>query len=183
MKITKSHADEAAPKIYYGTALKISGISVTILKIICWYGLIFDGLKDNLLISGYILKTEPERIMTTIDTLLPENFTIPPLVAIISINVFLIFCIKMRTFSYEYCTWIEGKAGNFLKFVDNCGLSVCYYNCIQCTLLYSGYPPQNLALHFLIFGPKIWPIFAVNRLNWHCCLTGSSKTAPIICCA
>ena len=107
MKITKSHA----------------GISVTILKIICWYGLIIDGLKDNLLISGYILKTEPERIMTTIDTLLPENFTMPPLVAIISINVCLILCISMRKFSYENCTWIEGPAGNFLKFVDNCGLS------------------------------------------------------------
>ena len=23
----------------------------------------------------------------------------------------------------------------------------------------------------------IWPIFAVNRLNWQCCLAGSSKTA------
>ena len=128
MKITKSQADEAAPKKNHETAQTIFGISVTILKIICWYGLIFDGLKDNLLISGYILKTEPERIMTTIDTLLPENFTIPPLVAIISINFFLIVCIMMRKFSYEYCTWIEGKAGNFLKFVDNCGLSVCYYN-------------------------------------------------------
>ena len=21
----------------------------------------------------------------------------------------------------------------------------------------------------------IWPIFAVNRLNWHCCLAGSSR--------
>ena len=128
MKITKSLADEAAQKDYYGTTLTISGISVTILKIICWYGIIFDGVKDNLLISGYILKTEPERIMTTLDTLLPENFTIPPLVAIISINVFLICCIKMRKFSYEDCSWIEGKAGNFLKLVDNCGLSVCYCN-------------------------------------------------------
>ena len=107
MKFTKSHAC----------------ISFTILKIICWYGLIIDGLKDNLLISGYILKTEPERIMTTIDTLLPENFTMPPLVAIISINVCLILCISMRKFSYENCTWIEGPAGNFLKFVDNGGLS------------------------------------------------------------
>ena len=26
----------------------------------------------------------------------------------------------------------------------------------------------------------IWPIFAVNRLNWQCCLAGSSKTAPRI---
>ena len=23
----------------------------------------------------------------------------------------------------------------------------------------------------------IWPIFVVNRLNWQCCLAGSSKTA------
>ena len=75
MKIAKSLADEAAQKDYYGTALTISGISVTILKIICWYGIIFDGVKDNLLISGYILKTKPERIMTTIDTSLLENFT------------------------------------------------------------------------------------------------------------
>ena len=127
MKVTKSLADEAAQKDYYGTALTISGISVTILKIICWYGIIFDGVKDKLLISGYILKMEPERIMTTIDTLLPENSTISPLVAIISINVCLIFCIMMRKFSYESYTWIEGEAGNFLKFVDNCGLSVCYH--------------------------------------------------------
>ena len=27
---------------------------------------------------------------------------------------------------------------------------------------------------------SIWPIFAVNRLNWQCCLAGSSKTAPRI---
>ena len=74
-KIAKSLADEAAQKDYYGTALTISGISVTILKIICWYGIIFDGVKDKLLISGYILKTKPERIMTTIDTSLLENFT------------------------------------------------------------------------------------------------------------
>ena len=26
----------------------------------------------------------------------------------------------------------------------------------------------------------IWPIFAVNRLNWQCCLAGSSKRAPRI---
>ena len=26
----------------------------------------------------------------------------------------------------------------------------------------------------------ICPIFAVNRLNWQCCLAGSSKTAPRI---
>ena len=26
----------------------------------------------------------------------------------------------------------------------------------------------------------IWPIFAVNRLNWQCCLAVSSKTAPRI---
>ena len=26
----------------------------------------------------------------------------------------------------------------------------------------------------------IWPIFAVNRLNWQCCLAGSSKTATRI---
>ena len=24
----------------------------------------------------------------------------------------------------------------------------------------------------------IWHIFVVNRLNWQCCLAGSSKTAP-----
>ena len=24
----------------------------------------------------------------------------------------------------------------------------------------------------------IWPIFLVDRLNWQCCLAGSSKTAP-----
>ena len=24
----------------------------------------------------------------------------------------------------------------------------------------------------------IWPIFAVNRLKWQCCLASSSKTAP-----
>ena len=27
---------------------------------------------------------------------------------------------------------------------------------------------------------SIWPIFLVDRLNWHCCLAGSSKTAPRI---
>ena len=26
----------------------------------------------------------------------------------------------------------------------------------------------------------IWPIFAVNRLNWQCCLAGTSKTDPRI---
>ena len=26
----------------------------------------------------------------------------------------------------------------------------------------------------------IWPIFVVDRLNWQCCLAGSSKTAPRI---
>ena len=26
----------------------------------------------------------------------------------------------------------------------------------------------------------IWPIFEVNGLDWHCCLAGSSKTAPRI---
>ena len=26
----------------------------------------------------------------------------------------------------------------------------------------------------------IWPIFEVNKLNWQCCLAGSSKTAPRI---
>ena len=26
----------------------------------------------------------------------------------------------------------------------------------------------------------IWPVFKVNRLNWQCCLAGSSKTAPKI---
>ena len=26
----------------------------------------------------------------------------------------------------------------------------------------------------------IWPIFVVNRLNWQCCLAGSSKTVPRI---
>ena len=26
----------------------------------------------------------------------------------------------------------------------------------------------------------IWPIFAVNRLNWQCCLAGSTKTVPMI---
>ena len=26
----------------------------------------------------------------------------------------------------------------------------------------------------------IWPSFEVNGLNWHCCLAGSSKTAPTI---
>ena len=26
----------------------------------------------------------------------------------------------------------------------------------------------------------IWPIFLVDRLNWQCCLAGSSKTAPRI---
>ena len=26
----------------------------------------------------------------------------------------------------------------------------------------------------------IWPIFAGNGLDWHCCLAGSSKTAPKI---
>ena len=26
----------------------------------------------------------------------------------------------------------------------------------------------------------IWPIFAVNGLNWQCCLVGSSKIAPRI---
>ena len=26
----------------------------------------------------------------------------------------------------------------------------------------------------------IWPIFEVNRLDWHCCLAGSSKMAPRI---
>ena len=29
-------------------------------------------------------------------------------------------------------------------------------------------------------GLYIWPIFAVNRLNWQCCLAASSKTAPRI---
>ena len=26
----------------------------------------------------------------------------------------------------------------------------------------------------------IWPIFAVNRLNWQCCLAGNFKTGPMI---
>ena len=127
MKITESQADEAAPKNYYETAQTISGISVTILKIICWYGLIIDGWKDKQFISGYILKKEPERILTSIETLLPENFTIPPLVAIISINVCLIFCLTMRKISYDNCAWIKTRTGNCLKFYDNCGLTVCYY--------------------------------------------------------
>ena len=116
----------AAPKNRYEIAQTISVISVTILQIICWWGLIFDGFKDEQLISVYILKREPERIMTTVATLLPENFTIPPLIAMISINVCLIFCVKMKRFSWDYCRWIESKTGNFLKFLDNCGLTVCY---------------------------------------------------------
>ena len=127
MKITKSQADEAAPKKNHETAQKIFGISVTILKIICWYGLIIDGFKDKEFMSTYILKREPERILTTIETLLPENFTIPPLVAIISINLCLIFCLTMRKISYDNCTWIKTRTGSFLKFYDNCGLTVCYY--------------------------------------------------------
>ena len=26
----------------------------------------------------------------------------------------------------------------------------------------------------------VWPIFAVNRLDWQCCLAGTSKIAPRI---
>ena len=139
----------AAPKKYYEIAQTISIISVTILQIICWWGLIFDGWKDDQCISVYILKREPERIMTTVATLLPENFTIPPLIAMISINVCLISCIKMKRFSWDYCRWIESKKGRFLHFLDNCGLTVCYYNSIKCTKVCHCVTPRPLPGQFL----------------------------------
>ena len=41
-------------------------------------------------------------------------------------------------------------------------------------------PPRIDLLSMKNWGTQIWPIFEVNRLNWQCCLAGSSKTAPRI---
>ena len=95
-------------------ALIISLKLVTILQIIFW-----------LWLSGFATLDSNESIMTPVTDLLQKilkrfsktstcDLTISPLIAIITLNVCLICCTKMKRVSSEYCKWKGEKTGKIL---------------------------------------------------------------------
>ena len=114
-----------------GIALDIAVIIslrlVTILQII---GLFF--------LSGFATLDSNKPIMTPVTDFIQKilkrfsktstcDLTIPPLIAIITINACVIFCTTMKRVSSNYCKWKGEKTGKILTRVYCLGLMVSFF--------------------------------------------------------
>ena len=122
-----------------GIALDIAVIItlklVTILQIIFW-----------LYLSGFATLDSNEPMMVPVTDLLQTilnrfsknstcNLTISPLIAIITINLCLIFCTKMKRVSSDYCKWKGEKTGKILTRGYCFGLTVSFFMADLCLVL------------------------------------------------
>ena len=132
MKIDKALSIEACPssiglpgklispkKCYYEIATSILVKFATILQIICYIATAAHNTEN---LGGRWSKSEP--IMTSVTTILPCNFTIPPLIVMATVNLCLIFFTTMKKVPLAYWRWKEAKTGKFLTFVNSLGLFV-----------------------------------------------------------
>ena len=108
-------------------AIIISLRLVTILQII---GLFF--------LSGFAILDSNKPIMTPVTAFIQKSLkrfsktsacdlTIPPLIAIITINACVIFCTTMKRVSSNYCKWKGERTGNILNRVYCFGLMVSFF--------------------------------------------------------
>ena len=132
MKIDKALSIEVCPssiglpkklispkKCYYEIAISILVKFATILQIICYIATAAHNTEN---LGGRWSKSEP--IMTSVATLLPCNFTIPPLLVVAIVNLCLIFFTTMKKVPLAYWRWKEARTGKFLTFVNSLGLFV-----------------------------------------------------------
>ena len=113
MKIDKAPSIKACP------AISILVKFATILQIICYIATAAHNTEN---LGGRWSKSEP--IMTSIATLLPCNYTIPPLIVMAGVNLCLIFFTTIEKVPLAYWRWKEARTGKFLTFANSLGLFV-----------------------------------------------------------